>query len=349
MAFLTVPNVRIDGLSVCVPKNVDSNLDGPSETLSERERLVKSTGICYKRTAERHVTCSDLGFEAAERLLDALAWNRDEVDAVIMVTQSGDYLIPSTAILLQDRLRLSKSSLAFDINLGCSGYPYGLSVIGSLLSSGQLRKAILVVGDKSSNPEADRSVASLFSDCCTVTAISHDPTAPNMDFDMNSDGSGFKAIYIRSGGSRHPFKAEDATPSKSEDGVMRKGSDVILSGVDILNFAIREIPPAVNRFMLRTDSSPDSYDAFVFHQANLLINETIRKRLKLDKDKTPMTLYEFGNTSSASIPITIQQRLRTQVSEGKVRLLLCGFGVGLSWVTASVVMDKVVCLPLIEI
>jgi 3-oxoacyl-[acyl-carrier-protein] synthase-3 len=189
----------------------------------------------------------------------------------------------------------------------------------------------------------------LFSDCGTATALEYDENADLMRFDLNSDGSGFKAIYIRSGGGRHPFSADDLTPKMGEDGVVRKGTDVVLDGVGILNFTIREIPGAVMRFFERTRTTAADYDALVFHQANLLINETIRKRLKVEKEKMPMTLYNFGNTSSASVPITIQQHFQDGLNSSRRRLLLCGFGVGLSWASADVVFDHTVCLPLIEI
>lgn len=349
MAFFKVPNVRINGIAACVPKNTQSNLEGPAESQSERDLLVKSIGVNFKRVAAAGMTCADLGLNAAQRLLAELDWDRNEIDALIMVTQTGDYPIPASAILLQSRLELPKSTLALDINLGCSGYPYGLSVMGSLISQGNLRKALLVVGDTSADLTADRGVSSLFGDCCTVTALSYDTSAPEMIFDLNSNGKGFEAVYIRSGGKRHPPTAEDLELKLHEDGVIRRGTGLVLNGVDVLNFAVREVPLAVKNFLKQTDTTADQYDSFVFHQASLMINETIRRLLKLDKSKVPSTLYDFGNTSSASIPLTIHQQLRDQIINGSQRVLMCGFGVGLSWGTASINLDKIACPPLIEI
>src|SRR6185437_1028576 len=148
MARVALDNVRFRGLACCVPKNVVSNLDCPESKRSERERLVRNIGILNRRLCFPWQCFSDLALAAAERLLDELGWQREEVDALIVVTQSPDYLIPATAIILQDRLKLRHGTIAFDINLGCSGYPFGIYTVGSMLSSGGIRKALLLVGDR---------------------------------------------------------------------------------------------------------------------------------------------------------------------------------------------------------
>ena len=199
MGLSTLRNVGYRGLATCVPKTVISNMDCPPAMHSERERLVRNIGIQQRRICYPWQCFSDLAFIAAERLLDELGWQRDEIDALIVVTQSPDYLIPATAIILQDRLKLSHATIAFDINLGCSGYPFGLHVLGSMIQAGAIKKALVLVGDKCATLHDP-----LFSDAGTATALEFDPDAAPIHFDLNSDGSGYRAIIMPVGGHREP-------------------------------------------------------------------------------------------------------------------------------------------------
>ena len=235
----------------------------------------------------------------------------------MVVTQSPDYLIPATAIILQNRLGLSNPTLAFDINLGCSGYPYRFYLLGSMMSASRIKKGIVLVGDKSSNPGSlDNGLLSLFGDAATATALEYDESAPPMFFDLGSDGSGCEAIIIPAGGQRIPMQPHHLERLPGKDGILRKGTDVILDGPAILSFAIREVPPAVRSLVEPSPHALDDIDYFVFHQANRMINETIRKKLGLAEDKVPTSLRDFGNTSSASVPVTMTVRLREAISAG---------------------------------
>ncbi len=350
MVQAVLGNIRFAGLTSCVPKNVVSNLDCPPDKLQERERLVRNIGIRTRRVCEPGQVFSDLALAAAEDLIKGLGWKKDEIDALLVVTQSPDYPIPATAIILQDRLGLPRSTLAFDVNLGCSGYPYGLFVLGSMMSAGRIRKGIALIGDKSSNPTSlDNGLLSLFSDAATATALVFDEAAPKMYFDFGSDGSGYKAIIIPAGGQRVPMQPHHLERLPGEDGIVRKGTDVILDGPAILNFSIREVPPAVTALMKSTPYSLDDIDYFVFHQANRMINETIRKKLGLPEAKVPSSLGEFGNTSSASVPMTITVRMREVLAAGPKRLLMSGFGVGLSWGSCIADLDRPYLPELIEL
>lgn len=328
MAQVALDNVRFRGLACCVPKTVVSNLDCPPDMRSERERLVRNIGIHSRRLCFPWQCFSDLAFDAAERLIDDLGWKREEIDALIAVTQSPDYLVPATAIILQDRLKLRHSTIAFDINLGCSGYPFGIYSVGAMLSSGGIRKALVLVGDRSGSLEDP-----LFSDCGTATALEFDPSAPRMWFDMNSDGSGYRAIMLPVGGHREPIDFQHLVPRKDANGEVHRDIDLILNGTDVLNFSTQRVPPAVRDLCTFARTSLDDVDYLVLHQANRMINETIRKKLGLTVEKVPSTLHDFGNTSSASIPITMTARIRESLLSGRTRLLMAGFGVGLSWGT----------------
>ncbi|MGD9942532.1 MAG: ketoacyl-ACP synthase III [Burkholderiaceae bacterium] len=350
MAYAVLNDVRLAGVASCVPRQSVSNLDCPPEQLSERERLVRNIGIAHRRQSAADICFSDLAQSAAERLLGELGWARDSVDALIVVTQSSDYPYPGTAVLMQDRLGLPQSCLAFDINLGCSGYPYGLYVVGSMLAAGKLRRALLLVGDKSTNPDSqDQGFVVLFGDAGTATALEYDSAAPAMHFDMHTDGAGYQAIYCPAGGNRLPLRPEHLVPVAGADGIVRRAVDIVLDGPAILNFSITRIPPAVQSLLERSGQAIGEIDYFFFHQANRMINETIRKKLRLPEEKVPSTLYDFGNTSSASIPLTMVARAAAGLRRDGARLLLSGFGVGLSWASCVVQTHGTVVCDLVEI
>ena len=332
MARVTLDSVRYRGLASCVPKHVVSNLDCPEAKKSERERLVRNIGILNRRLCYPWQCFSDLALAAAERLIEEIGWRREEIDALIVVTQSPDYLIPATAIILQDRLKLGRGTIAFDINLGCSGYPFGIYTVGSMLASGGIKKALLLVGDKSGGINEP-----LFSDCGTATALEFDPSAPRMWFDMNSDGSGYRAIILPVGGHRVPLEMHHCVPKLDKNGDMHSDRDLILDGTAVLNFSTQRIPPAIRELCDFAQVPLDQVDYVLLHQANRMINETIRKKLALPAEKVPSTLYDFGNTSSASIPITMTARIRDDLASGRKRLLMSGFGIGLSW--GSCILD----------
>ena len=332
MGLSTLHNVRFAGMASCVPHRILDNIrDCPPSQRSERERLVRNIGIQTRRICPEWQTFSDLAFVAAEKLLTDLQWQRDEIDALIVVTQSPDYLIPATAIIVQNRLGLPHTTIAFDVNLGCSGYPFGLHLLGSMISAGGVKKALLLVGDRSANVKDP-----LFSDAGTATALVFDASAPPMHFDLNSDGSGYKAIMLPAGGHREPFGVQHLIPKRDEHGVLHWPADLMLDGPAVLSFSTQRVPPAVQRLLEYAKVDKEQVDYFVFHQANRMINETIRKKLGLPAEKVPSTLHDLGNTSGASLPVTMTARLHEQLSNGKHKLVLGGFGIGLSWGTAIV-------------
>lgn len=344
MGLSTLHHVRFRGMATCVPKHRVSNLDGPPAKRAERERLTRNIGIYERRICPEWQCFSDLAFEATERLLEELGWQREEVDALIVVTQSPDYLIPSTAIILQDRLKLSHSTIAFDVNLGCSGYPFGLQLLGSMIAAGTVRKGLLLVGDRSGSVREP-----LFSDAGTATALEFDPSAPPMHFDLNSDGSGYRAIILPVGGHREPPSIQHFIPVKDEDGDWRLPYALELDGTAVLSFSTQRVPPAVKQVLTYADLQPEAIDYFIFHQANRMINETIRRKLALPPEKVPSTLHDFGNTSSASIPVTMTARIRDELQARPCRVLMSGFGIGLSWGSAIVELDQPVLPALIEV
>ena len=350
MSFVEIKNIAIKGIAACVPKQVESNLDYDRLTEKERAKLIKTTGVEFRRIANQNTTASDLSFEAARKLISDLNWEANEIDVLINVTQTPDYLIPSTAIILQDRLGLSKNCLAFDINLGCSGYVYGLNVISKMLDGVNLKRGLLLAGDKSSHPVnfKDKSTYPLFGDAGSATAIEFDEMAKPMYYKMNSDGAGYETIIVRAGGLRSPASVENLEVVKVSEGIERAANELELNGLDVFSFATTKVPLQIKELVSNFDQDIESIDYYVFHQANKLMNELIRKKLKVAPEKVPYSLNNFGNTSSASIPLTMIVGLRNELKQ-ELKLLLSGFGVGLSWASVIVETNDLVCPSLIEI
>lgn len=351
MSIFSIPNIRISGISACVPKNKISTLDYEWIPLKEREQFVKTIGVETKRLASGNITTSDLCFTAAEKLISDLNWDKKDISALVFVSQSRDYIIPSTSGILQDRLGLSQSTSAFDINMGCSGYIYGLSSIASLMNFSKGTKALLLVGDVSSSNTSykDKSSYPLFGDAGTATALEFDQNAKNIEINTQSDGSGWDAIVIPDGGMRNPVSIDSFKYKKYPGDLYRNNLQVALNGIEVFNFSLREVVPNIKKLLKENNRKIEDFDYLVLHQANKLINKTIVKMLKFDKTKVPETLSKFGNTSSASIPLTIVSELREDIKEKKLKLLLSAFGIGLSWGTIFIETNKIVCPEIIEI
>jgi 3-oxoacyl-[acyl-carrier-protein] synthase-3 len=334
-----------------VPKRIKDNLDVPEGDLKMRERLVRNIGIRYRRLCSDGKVFSDLAERAVEDLLQAVGWDKSTIDAYIWVTQSPDYVIPSTSIVSQHRVGLPKTTLAFDINLGCSGYPYGLFTAGNMLGPHGIKRAVVVIGDQSgSEGSADSGREILFGDAATATALEFDESAPPMYFEGFSDGSGYKAIIVPDGGRKSPVRPESLIPTPGEDGVIRTGVDVSLDGPAILNFSTAVAPDAVRSICDFAGVPLEEIDGVILHQANRMINETIRRKLGLPPERVPESLQDFGNTSSASIPVTLGYRSRDRFIEAGSKWVFCGFGIGLSW--ASLLVESgpnTYCSPMLEL
>jgi 3-oxoacyl-[acyl-carrier-protein] synthase-3 len=342
VGFLTVKNTAIKAIYTSVPKQKVFTKDYEWVTVAERDLFAKTTGIIERRVASSTTTCSDLCFQAADELLNDLNC-RDEIDLLLFVSQSPDYFLPATAVILQDKLGLSKSTLAFDINLGCSGYVYGLSVVGQFLQNGNFRKALLLCGDKStiSTNYKDKSSFPLFGDAGSATLLEFDKSADEWFAHLASDGSGKDSIIIEHGHSRHPYGSVSDEYIEYEPGVIRTKKHLALNGMDVFNFALKEVAPSIRQMLENFEIKIDDIDHFVLHQANKLINESVRKKLKVIPEKVPYSIQNFGNTSSASIPLTICTCLKEKIESEQLTLLLAGFGVGFSWGSVVLKTSKI--------
>lgn len=350
MACIQTKYIRFAGVSAAVPKDTVSNME--LDLLSEREQqqLVKTTGIEFRRIAPKSMCASDLCFEAAKALLEKLDWNPESIDLLVFVTQSPDHLLPGTASQLQIRLGLTKATIAIDLNQGCAGYVYGLSVVASFLNTGNLKRALLLVGDTithSLSPK-DKSTIPIFSDAGSATALEYSNEAKPSYFNLQTDGGGFQSICIPHGGSRFPLQEDSYELKSIGTGIERGDAHLAMQGLDIFNFALAEVGPNIQALLDFAGVSIRKIDAFVLHQANLLLNESIRRKLGLEVEKFPYSIRTFGNTSSATIPVTLVHALQQRLENEELKLVFSGFGVGLSWGSALIETKNICCLPMIE-
>jgi len=352
MAFLDIPNIKVSGISACVPNHKDENSSYPLEK-DDRQKLISSIGVEKKRISDKNVCSSDLCFKAADILLKELKWDTEDIDCLVFVSQTPDYILPATSCILQERLGLKIECLTFDISLGCSGWIYGLSTISSIVFSGQgnIKKALLLVGDTISkmSSQLDKSTWPLFGDAGTATAIEYSTNNEDrIKFHLATDGSGANAINIKDGGYRNIFSAESLQINEFGDGIKRTNLELDLNGMDVFSFAISQAPKSVATLIERFGLKKESIDYFTFHQANLFLNEKVRKKLKLEQEKVPYSLSNFGNTSGASIPLTMVTELNESLRNKKLNHICCGFGVGLSWGSVYFSTNKIVCPDFIE-
>lgn len=347
MAFFTFKGMRVAGIATCVPRHIEPTIS--TSTAYNREAYMATTGILEKRWSADY-TASDLCQQAVEQLLPALGWDADSIDVLIFVSQTPDYLLPATSCVLHGKLGFKKECLCQDISLGCSGWVYGVTTALSLLQTGNnLKRALVLTGDarKSAPEEPDQ----LFGYAGTATALEYDEQAnlAPVYSEVGTDGTGYDAIIRPEGGTRHPIDDHTFDLVECEDGRKRHGMQTRMKGMDVFAFGITTAPKSIKKLAKQAGFDYLDYDYFVFHQANRKMNETIRTKLKLAEEKVPYSMTCFGNTSSASIPLTIVTQLRDELKDRKAKIIGCGFGVGLSWGTIAFEVDNIVIPPLVEL
>lgn len=344
MAFLEVKNVSIKGISAGVPRRVIDNLKEFNDYSQEYDAaaFVESTGVKERRID--NLTTSDLCVPAAEQLIADLGWDKKEIDAIVFVSQMHDYILPATACIIQERLGLSKECYAMDMALGCSGWVYGLSVVSSLLQTGSIKKALLLAGEGRRRVPYDEP---LFGFAGTATALEYEEGAEGFKFHFGTDGGSYDAIIIPDGGCRNQFSAKSL---EMEDFNGRKINRLYsrMKGMDVFAFGISTVPKSVKQLSEHFGIDYHDTDYYVLHQANLKMNNMIAKKLKLDAEKVPICMDTFGNTSSASIPLTIVTRLGDK-NQGLRQYVCCGFGVGLSWGTVAFSTNDLLLSKLVEV
>ncbi|MEO0038060.1 MAG: 3-oxoacyl-[acyl-carrier-protein] synthase 3 [Bacteroidota bacterium] len=326
MALSKVYGVEIKGLESIVPSNVEDNLELPFLSQNERESLVQHTGIRHRRILKKEIEIKKLYQKGISNLLSKLNWEMDSIDILICVTQTTKISIPSVSCQLHGDLKMSNDTLCYDINSGCSGFVYGMHTISTLLLSvdNPNARAILCCGDISSQliEPNDTSAKPIFSDAISVIAIEKSAANSNVTgyYNLQTDGSGQNAIYTENNDLNNQYMK--------------------LNGIDIFNYSIKLVPNNISNLLKYANQTIDYPDLFVFHQANKLINDSIAKRLQLNFKKVPSSLYEFGNTASASIPLTIGINWSKETSNSGW-ILISGFGVGFSVASALIKFNPI--------
>ena len=352
MAFLRFTNMGITGLSAAVPKTVINNYEYTQYfPVDQVKEIVDKVGIKERRFADDYTCSSDLCFAAAEQLISAMEIDKSEIDLLVFVSQTPDYRMPATSLLLQDRLRLSTTTIAFDINLGCSGFIYGLSVVYGFMQHQNIRKALLLDGETRSKVYSpkDRKTAFLFGDGGVAALIERNEKFGNSYFSMNSDGSRESLIKINAGGYRNPSSTETLKERVVDEfGNIRNDEQGYMNGGDVFNFVIREIPRDFKNILEFSGVDKENIDFFIFHQANDFMNSYLVKKLKIDPVKVPTTIAKFGNTSSVSLPLTVASELKTELKNRK-QLFLSAFGVGMTWASAILNVENCIIPDIVEV
>jgi 3-oxoacyl-[acyl-carrier-protein] synthase-3 len=352
MAFLKIPNVAIKGISACVPPKVEENRDIPFYTPEEAEKVIESTGVERKHIVNDGITASDLCLKACQKLIEDLGWELDSIGLICNVTQTSDYTNHPNVFVLHEKLALGNDCMSLDLYHGCPGWVVGLSTVASLLSHGSIRRALLVDGDNITSVQGrlDRESRPLFGDAGTATALEFDESAPPLMFQTGTNSADGAALIHRKGGMREPYTLDSYKQwVEILDGSLSpEGLEDQMDGMSVFSFGISTPPRSMKQLCENYLIDMDHVDKLVLHQANLFMVNKIAKKLKIEKERVPSCLRDYGNTTSTSIPLTIVTQCAADYSTRKQRTLACGFGTGLSWASVYFETENIVCPDIIN-
>ena len=340
--YASVSGVKIIGMAAAVSSHWDSVRELSDEPEAVINKFIKTTGVEGRYSASPRQCTSDFCYAAAQRVLEEKGIDRSEIGVLVYVTQTSDYRIPATACVLQHRLGLSENLIAFDVNLGCSGFVYGLYLLSTIMSTSEAKYGLLLAGDTSAREfsttektKTSHSGSLLFGDGGTATLVEKG-AAEELLFSLDTDGNQYKAIFAPFGFWRNP------------DAPANVGNSSQMDEIGVFNFATGKVPEQINAYMERKGTTPDRYDCLALHQANAMILKRIGKKTGFPEEKVPVSMKKFGNTSSSSIPLTLVDLYGEDDTNGQVNALCCGFGVGLSWGTVELKLDRKNIFPLIH-
>ncbi len=331
MGPFAVDGVRLAGIVASVPARVASNETLAWLTPEQRQRFIDTVGIRMRRVAPAGTTSGDLCTAAARRLLDTLELPAGSIGALVFVTQTPDQPLPGNAMRAQHALGLATSAWLLDLHQGCAGYVYGLATLASMMASTGVEHGLLLAGDTLTHllaPE-DPGTVPLFSDAGSATLLSRAPGTHGLAFNLGADGAGADVIDVPAGG---------VAPARLR-----------MRGVDVVDHSLRRVPPNVAELLAFCGATTDTPDHYVLHQANGILNRLLLKRLGVAPARAPQTLLDYGNTSVATIPVTLCARLGEALREQAPTLLLAGFGAGFAFASALLRVQPPVPTQLIEL
>lgn len=310
------------------------------------EKIVQKLGICRRPIAATDETSVDMAVKAAEKLFEHTATEQQDIDFLLFCTQSPDYLLPTSACIIHEKLGLPKSCGALDFNLGCSGYIYGLSLAKALIENGTAKNVLFITSETYSkfiNP-LDRATRPLFGDGAAATLVSTSDTPsevpPIGPFVFGTDGGGAGLLIVPAGGQRVPKSAETAIEHADGQGSVRSLEQIKMNGPGIFSFAIDRVPPTVEELLQKSGKSRDEIGCYVFHQANKYMLDRLRELCNLEEKNYFNNVMERGNTVSSSIPIGMVDAWNDGMLKSEQWVMLVGFGVGLSWSGTLVRLPK---------
>ena len=335
-------------MSACVPPQIVHNKDlGYLIPEEEIEKTINNIGIEQRRIAANDVTASDLCYKAARQLMSDNDIDPESIDVLLFMSQTADYRIPATSCLLQHRLGLPRETMCLDLTLGCSGYVFALSTAFAYASMEGVNRVLLLDGETFSKivNRYDKVDWPLYGDAGTATLIEKGDYGEAV-FNLNTDGSGEDVLKIHAG-MRNPITPDSCVAREREDGNIRSDLEVFMDGMDVFNFAISKVPKSIKVLLQEADKTIDDVDYLVFHQANRFMMDFFVKKLKISPDRVPYCISKYGNTSSASVPLTISSELNGRL-DGSHSVVMSAFGAGLSWGAAIMQMRDCKVSPVIE-
>lgn len=352
MASITLKNIAIKGISAAVPSHLVKTTDFDFFNESDAENFIKTVGIKERYMADDKTCASDLCTAAAEQLLMDLNWDKEEIGFLAFESVTADYRTPPTSCIIQDRLSLPHSCYTLDLPMGCCGFIYVLSVVGSLMMASPSKKGLLLVGDtitRMSSPY-DKSRVPLFGDCGTAIALEYDENASDIYIDMETYGEGHSALITPHSGFRHQVTPESFIYEDFGNGVKRAPVHSVIEGMNVFAFAITKPIKALDRFLKNNNIGKNNdVDYFLIHQANQMIVDRVIKKSHIDASKAPLNLDRFANLGGASIPMLMATSISDDLRNRPQKLLMSAFGLGLTCGTAYLETQPMVISNLIKI
>lgn len=347
MAFFECKDIAIAGIAAAVPKR-KVNTEDYIEQFGERHirKFIRTTGIKERHIVSENQTASDLGYVAAKEIMEKKKLKPNEIGALIFASHGPDYRRPATAFVLQKRLGIPESCACFDINLGCSAFVYATQVVSAMMSNSDIEKALVIVGDTNSkitHPK-DESMVLLTGDAGSAILFEKRQGA-SITAELSSEGEKYKNVIVPAGGMRNPKASEDTM--LFADGNERTLYNLFMDGFSVFEYTIREVPKAIQSYLAKEKREIADFDYYVMHQANQYILQQLSKRLKMPEEKMPKSIDRYGNTSSASVPLTLCDCFGEKQG-GSFEALMSGFGVGLSCGVMGTVLRVDDIFPIIE-
>ncbi len=347
MSYFHVSDIKIEGIATAVPKNKINYTDFYDQFGKEyMDKFVKSSGIKSLYKTKEWQTASDLGYAAAHYLFEKLGFDSKNLGLLVFATQAPDYKKPGNSSILHYRMGLPKECACVDMYAGCSGFVYGLQTIGAMMQSMDMEYALLIVSDTASKQmcENDRSTVVLIGDAGAAILLKKEKSSEPRVTLLEADGSGYRTLIIPAGGARYPDASHDVF--HYADGVERTLYHSHMDGMKVFTFAIQEVPRAIKDYFAYTKTRCEDYDALCLHQANLFIMNRVADQIKFGRDKLLISIDRYGNTSTASIPLTLCDYYGDK--QGEFRILASGFGIGLAWGVTSLQVSAENIFPIIE-